>query len=191
MPHLRITAIAILILSGGCTPDRIPNLDSPDPYERALGVLDLEYPLPDAELERKIPGYLDDPHPLVRDSAMIVMSELGLRRYAGKIVPFLRDPHEQVRVRACITLGEMKVEITRADVAKALREDASPNVRREAVRALAEFGPQPDVLAALLDGVRDKHPSVRYNSHEMLRRLTKRDDVPRDAEAWEKVVGTR
>jgi HEAT repeat protein len=76
-------------------------------------------------------------------------------------------------------------------VAKVLREDASPNVRREAVRALAEFGPQPDILAALVDGVRDKHPSVRYNSHEMLRRLTKRDDVPRDAAAWEKVVGTR
>lgn len=179
----------MLLVLAGCAPDRTPDIKSPDPYARALAVLDLVLPLEEGANERLLLQYLDDPHPLVRDSAMIAMSDIGLRRHAGLVALKLADPYEEVRVRACITLGEMKDPATMPALIDAGARDASPRVRRQAAYALADFGNERPVLEAMIQGLADADPSVRFVAHEMLVRLTGKGETPRSAPAWRKALG--
>ncbi|MHC4606234.1 MAG: HEAT repeat domain-containing protein [Planctomycetota bacterium] len=187
---IRIAACCVVLLAAlGCGTQKLPDPDSRDPYERALAVLDYtSSPITGEKVERLL-EFLGDPHPLVRDAAMIALSDFGKSEYAARIVPLLRDGHEEVRVRACITLGEMQNANTIPDLAKALRLDASPRVRRRAAYALASFGEQLAVLDPLVDGLKDPDASVRHVSHRMLVDLTGREDLdPGKPEEWKQVL---
>lgn len=175
-------------LACGCAPDRVPDLKSADPYSRALGVLDLGIPPADEAAVRRVLGFLEDPHPLVRDAALIALSDLGEARHVRSVVPRMKDPDEEVRVRACITLGEMKVGETVPELAAALRTDASPRVRRHASEAIAIFGAGKEILDALADGAKDSEPSVRFVCRRELMRLTARKEAPGDPGEWKKIV---
>lgn len=178
-------AWALLLLLMACSgPD--PNVRSADPYERYLGVRELEE-TPDAESLREIVARLEDTHFLVVTGALETLANLGDPEFFQHAAPRLQHAHHFVRAQACATLAAIKNPAGIPPLIEVLK-DPDHRVRRAAVKALAAFGKRGDVLQALAATVGDGEPSVSLMAHDKLTELTGRADVERSRDAWERVV---
>ena len=162
------------------------NLKSPDPYERFLGVRDLEGRR-DAEGLSEIVQRLEDPHYLVVAGAILTLAEMKEKAFLQHFAPLTRHAHPLVRRRACEGIGRIGNPLGVPYLVKAL-EDPDPQVRRGAVKALAEFRDASEARRGLVAAAGDKDPGVALVAHETLQEVTGLTDVPRSREAWAEVL---
>jgi HEAT repeat protein len=158
------------------------NVNSPDPYERFLGVIEMEGRR-DAAGVTELVRRLEDPHYLVVAGAVTTLAELREKNFLQHVAPLTKHAHPLVRRRACEGLGLIAHPEGLPFLIKAL-EDVDPQVRRGAIMGLAAFGDGPDVRRGLLAAMGDKDPGVALLAHETLRELTGKRDVPRSKDAW-------
>lgn len=166
-----------------------PDLKSPDPYARYLGVRNLEF-YPDKDSIAEIVRLLDDPkeHYLVHTGALEALAAIGRPQFIQHVAPRTRHDHPMVRQYACAALGAIRNPEGIVALREASQKDADPAVRRAAVKALATFGKISESLKALAEAVGDRDPGVSMMAHDSLRGVTGREDVPRERAAWEKAV---
>ncbi len=174
-----LPALLLLASCGGPGPD----LRSEDPYERYLGAKELAA---DRDFAKLVP-LLEDRHYLVVLGALESIAAIGEPHALQHAVPKLKHPHPLVRQQACITIGALRGEEGIPVLAGALK-DADPVVRREAAKALARFGRRDDVVAALLETLGDRDPSVAFMAHEKLADLTGLKVGERSRDAWGKAL---
>lgn len=171
----------LLLVSAGCSARQLPNLDSADPYERALAILDFHLEEMTPEREALLVKFLSPEEPMfVRDAALIVIGDFRLARFAPRVVERMGDPEAEVRARGCITLSELGDPDQVFILAKTLRLDADSRVRRRAAYALGRFPDGAEVRLPLFDGMKDRDASVRQVSFRMLKKVTEREDLPGD-----------
>ncbi|HEX7900700.1 MAG TPA: HEAT repeat domain-containing protein [Planctomycetota bacterium] len=173
-----------LLLAACSGPDA--NLQSPDPYERFLGVRELEGRKDAAGLS-EIVKRLADPHYLVVAGAITTLAEMEDPAFLQHIAPLVQHAHPIVRRRACEGIGRLRNPLGVPFLLKAA-EDPDPQVRRGAVHGLEAFKDAPDARRGLVAAVGDKDPGVSLVAHETLQRITGRDDVPRTREAWAEIL---
>ena len=173
-----------LFLAACSGPDA--NLQSPDPYERFLGVRELEGRRDAAGLS-EIVKRLEDPHYLVIAGAVNTLAEMRDPAFLQHIAPLAQHPHPIVRRRACEGIGRLGNPLGVPYLLKAA-EDADPLVRRGALKGLSAFPDAPDARRGLVAGVGDKDPGVSLVAHEALQRIVGRTDVPRTREAWAEIL---
>ena len=175
----------ILLLLAACSGPEA-NLQSPDPYERFLGVRELEGRR-DAEGLSQIVKRLEDPHYLVIAGALLTLAEMREPAFLQHFVPPVQHAHPLVRRRACEAIGRCGNPLGVPALVKAL-EDPDALVRRGAVKALAAFRDAPDARRGLVAAAGDKDPGVALVAHETLQEITGRTDVPRTREAWAEIL---
>jgi HEAT repeat protein len=173
-----------LILVACSGPD--PNVKSEDPYERFLGLRDLEG-RSDAESIGQLVKSLDDPHYLVVVGAIDVLAAHERPELLQHFVPKLKHKHPMVRQAACAAIGRVRGEEGVPGVIE-LVKDPDPMVRRAALKTVALFPRRPDGLRALVEAVGDKDPGVSYMAHRLLSERTNRKDVKQSKEAWAEAV---
>src|SRR5688500_3825969 len=76
------------------------NVQSPDPYERFLGVRELEGRRDAAGLS-EIVKRLEDPHYLVVAGAILTLAEMKEKSFLQHFAPLVQHAHPLVRRRAC------------------------------------------------------------------------------------------
>lgn len=162
------------------------NLASADPYERFLGVRDLEGRRDAAGLSELV-RRLEDPHYLVVAGAIGTLADLREKEFLQHVAPLTRHAHPIVRRRACEGIATIGNPLGVPFLAKAV-EDPDGQVRRGAVKALAAFKDAPEARAALLAAMGDKDPGVVLVAHETLGEITGRTDVPRAQAAWAEIL---
>ena len=172
---------AVLLLASCGGPD--PNPESRIPYDRYLGV---------KELGRKkgavaVVPHLDDPHFLVVVGALEALADIGHPEFAQHGVAALKHGHPFVREHACVMLAAIRNDQAIPFLIEMLR-DEDTRVQRAAIKSLATFGKRDDVVKPLVESVGNKDPSVSLMAHDMLQKLTGRDDVPQSREEWAKVL---
>lgn len=192
--------LAALLLAACSGPE--PNVRSADPYERYLGAKELAGNGAAEGRMREIVALLEDKHPLAVLGALEALAAIGEPNALQHLPPLVKHPHSLVRGQVCATVAALKnpdgialvLEAYKGSVArrqepsKEASRDGEALVAREAVKALAAFGPRPEVLRALAEDVGDKDASVSFMAHEKLQELTGRKDVPRSKAAWEKAL---
>lgn len=162
------------------------NLSSSDPYERFLGVRELEGRR-DAAGIADLVRRLEDPHYLVVAGAVTTLAELREKEFLQHVAPMTRHAHPLVRRRACEGLARLGNPEGIPFLLKSL-EDADSLARRAAVQALAAFPESADARRGLLAAMGDKDPGVVLLAHEALLGVTGRADVPRSKEAWAEIL---
>jgi HEAT repeat protein len=182
--HMRRPYWICLLLAACSGPEA--DLKSPDPYERFLGVRELEGHRDAASLS-EIVKRLEDPHYLVIAGAITTLAEMGDKEFLQHLAPLLQHGHPLVRRRACEGIGRLGNPLGVAYLLKAL-EDPESQVRRGAVKALGAFKDAPEARRGLVAAVADKDPGVALVAHESLQRVTGRTDVPRSREAWAELL---
>ncbi len=173
-------AFALLLLTACGGPEA--NVQSPDPYERFLGVRENEGRR-DAVAVAEVVRLLEDPHYLVVTGALATLAEMGQKEFLQHVVPLLSHKHFLVRREACTAIGRLRNPLGVPYLLKAL-DDPEGLVRRGAVKSLGTFRDVPDVRPGLLKALGDKESGVVLLAHEALQELTGRFDVPRSREAW-------
>lgn len=179
-------AAALLALLSACSGPE-PNPRSSDPYERYLGAKEMAGN--GASNVPEIVKLLEDPHYLAVLGALEALGEIGDKDFLPTVAPLLKHGHPLVRAQACATLAGIMNPDGIPALAETLAKDADASVRRSAAKALASFGPRPDVLAPLVEAVADKDASVSLMAHEKLEELTGKTDLPRSKSAWQKALG--
>ena len=183
-PDMRRPYWVCLLLAACSGPDA--DLRSPDPYERFLGVRELEGRRDAASLS-EIVKRLEDPHYLVIAGAITTLAELGDKAFLQHLAPLVQHPHPIVRRRACEGIGRLGHPDGATYLLKAL-EDPDSQVRRGAVKGLAAFKDAPEARRGLAAAAGDKDPGVALVAHEALQEITGRTDVPRSREAWAEIL---
>lgn len=123
-----------------------------------------------------------DNHPMVRRAALRALAKSQDGRYVEALAKSLKDPDKSVRVQAAAALDEMAGPAAVAPLAYAARNDAEPEVRAAAARALRHYR-QKDVLDTLLDALDDPDFGVRFKASESLTALTGQSHGT-EAAAW-------
>lgn len=176
----------VLLALAACSSGPDPDVNSPHPYGRYLGALELaEHP--DPKNVQKIVSMLDDPEPLVRSGAVVSLSQIGKPEYVQHLTPRLDvavEASAMVRSDVCIALGRIKNPASVAPLLNTLAADPEPVVRREAAKALVAFGKKPDLLQGLVKAVSDPDVSVAWRAHVSLQELTNAKGVAMTEEAW-------
>lgn len=162
------------------------NLASADPYERFLGVRELEGRR-DAAGISEIVERLQDPHYLVVAGAIQTLAELREKDFLQHIAPLTAHPHPIVRRRACDGLFLIGNPAGVPFLLKAM-EDVDPQVRRGAVQSLGGFKTVPEAVRGVLAAMGDKDPGVVLLAHQKLEKITGRTDVARTKEAWAEIL---
>jgi len=176
---------ALLLLLTACGGPEA-NLHSQDPYERFLGIRELE-DRSDAVAMADVVACLEDPHFLVVVGALEQLSRPGRPEFLQHFVPKLKHAHPLVRQAACAAIARVHNE----EGVPALIQtfgDPDPAVRRWVLKALAAFPSNKAALEALVQGVADKDPSVSYMAHRLLCERTGRTDVAQKKEDWAQAV---
>jgi HEAT repeat protein len=177
--------ITLCFLIGLCACGGIKgSLDSPDPDERRIAVLRLgDEGGPEAV--KTLIKFLKDKDELVRDAAVVSLGKIGHKEFGIHLGPILlRDPSPIVRCTSAMVIGRIKARRCIPELLMALKEDQSPDVRRQAARALRNFPDGKDVMVALAEAIADPDPSVSYMAYQTLIALTGKRDIPRDSTRW-------
>jgi len=162
------------------------NVKSQDPYERFLGLRELEGRT-DAEAIGQLVKSLDDPHYLVVVGAIDVLAAHGRPEFLQHFIPRLKHKHPMVRQDACAAIARVRGEDGVPAMIELLK-DPDPMVRRSALKAVAAFPRRPEGLRAMVETVGDKDPGVSYMAHKLLSERTSRTDVKQSKEAWAEAV---
>jgi HEAT repeat protein len=176
-----------LLLLAACSSGPDPDINSPYPYGRYLGALELG-DRHSPENVTTLLKLLDDPEYLVRSGAVTGLARMNKPELSRHIVPKL-DPEKEtvamVRSDACLALGTLKHPESIPALLAALQSDPENVVRRDAAKALVPFGKKPEILPALAKAVDDPDVSVAWRAHVSLVELTGAKTVERTAAAWE------
>lgn len=178
---MRASVAGLLLLLSACGGPEA-NVQSPDPYERFLGVRENEGRR-DAVAVAEVVRLLDDPHYLVVTGALSTLAQMGQKEFLQHVVPQMSHKHFLVRREACAAIGRLGNPLGVPYLLKAL-DDPDGLVRRGAVKALGSFRDVPDVRPGLLKALGDREAGVVLVAHETLQELTGRHDVARSREAW-------
>ena len=178
-----IGAVLLLAFCGPSCGGPDPDPESQIPYDRYLGVKELGEENGAADV---VP-FLDDPHFLVVVGALEALAEIGHPEVAQHGVASLTHDHPFVREHACILLGSIGNNQAIPHLVEML-SDKNTRVQRAAIRALAAFGKRDEVVKPLIEIVGNKDPSVSLMAHDMLQKLTGREDVPQSRKEWAKVL---
>lgn len=178
--------LVLIALTAGCSSGPDPDVNSPYPYGRYLGALELAE-RPDTKNVQKLVSMLEDPEALVRSGAVVSLSQIGKPEFLPHLTPRL-DPAVEtsamVRSDVCIALGRLKSPASIAPLLNTLAGDPEPVVRREAAKALVAFGRKPENLQGLAKAVADPDVSVAWRAHVSLQELTNAKNVAMTPEAW-------
>jgi HEAT repeat protein len=180
----RALSLCVLALAA-CSASAVPNLDSPDPYERYLGALEAADE-GDAEAMKRVEAQLKDKDPLARTGAVVALARRKPPHALHLLVGMLNDADASVRTEAVRVVAEFRDPGTIPAIATILDKDPALETRRVAALALGSFPDSPALRAILLDAFSDPAAGVAYNAHSSLVRITGRSDLPRGrAEAEE------
>jgi HEAT repeat protein len=186
---MKFAVAPLLLLLAACGSQEMAGWRSADPYERYLGALALSERRDAVDVNRAV-TQLRDLEPLARDGAIVALGEIGDPEHAAAVAAALVPSAvntEVVRADAVLALCRMKGEVAQAAVIKALAEDASMHVRRTAAHAVASFGPERPVLAALVAAMSDPRAPVAYAARKSLGAVANDPALPQDAagcKAW-------
>jgi HEAT repeat protein len=182
MRHIGTSGMLLLLAGCGTSPD----LASPEPYPRYLGVRELAE-TPDAPSVAEIVRRLEDPHPLVVVGALEALAAIGHPEFLQHVAPKLGHDDVLVRRQACATLAAIRNEAGIPRLLEAMK-DPDAHVRRGAVKALAAFGKRAESLPALQGALADEDPGTARLAHEALAELTGRTDVAPTPDAWREAL---
>jgi HEAT repeat protein len=180
----RALSLCALALAA-CSSAPVPNLDSPDPYERYLGALEAAEE-GDAESMKRVEAQLKDKDPLARTGAIVALSQR--KSSLSLLVGMLNDADPGVRGEAVRAVAEFRDTATIPALATILDKDPALETRRVAALALGEFPDSPALRDILLEAFSDPAAGVAYNAHESLVRITGRADLPRGRAEAEKAL---
>lgn len=97
-----------------------------------------------------------------RINAAIVLGKLKDPSVVNTLLRMLHSPSPHERAEACIALGEIGDKQAVADLIKVVESNnESPNVKREAARALGRFGDETRTIEPLIKLLKDQDASVR------------------------------
>ena len=176
--------LPLLLLAACSGPEA--NVKSEDPYERFLGLRELQSRT-DADAIGQLVKSLEDSHYLVVVGAIDVLAAHERPEMLQHFIPKLKHKHPMVRQAACDAVARIHGEEAVPGVIE-LVKDPDAMVRRSALKTLAQFPRRPDGLRAMVDAVADKDPGVSYMAHRLLSERTNRKDVKQSKEAWAEAV---
>jgi HEAT repeat protein len=186
---MRFWPIALLIV--GCSDAPNPDLNSTNPHARFLGALEKADRSQDADTIKTLVDMAGkDPDPLARSGAITALGVIGRPGIAQHLIPIAVNAKEErmVRTDAIITLAKLKDPQALPALLDLLKGEPDMSLRREAAKALPAFGKKPEILAALLEALDAKDPSVAYRAHLSLTELTGLKDVARTRAAWDEAL---
>ncbi|MCY2926768.1 MAG: HEAT repeat domain-containing protein [Planctomycetota bacterium] len=132
---------------------------------------------------------LEDEDNNVRSAAIRALAPLGQAQYLPVIVAKLDDRSPMVRDDAAFALDALHGDAAVAPLQVHATSDGSPAVRGRCARALQHY-PTKEVQNTLVGCLKDDNFGVRYEAHESLKAITKRD-FEYDAARWNDYVGGR
>jgi len=166
---------AVLRFASRVVPDRAPALlldalTDPHYIVRWNAVEELEE-LGYTPALARIEAMCADPDPHVRQAALSAIANLGARDQAVPLLlEALRDPHHLVRENAVRELDELDHVAALPRIEK-LCTDPHPDVRHEALAAIAKLGPPDKAIPLLIGALRDSNATVRFIAVNQLDRL--------------------
>jgi HEAT repeat protein len=179
-------SFVLLLVLAGCSSGPDPDVNSPHPYGRYLGALDL-VSSPNAENVRTLVRLLDDPEYLVRSGAVVALARIGRPEFTQQLLPKL-DPNVEssamVRSDVCLALEKLQHTTALEPLLATLKSDPEAVVRREAAKALRSFKKDQKMCQGLAEAVGDPDASVAWRSHLSLQELTGEKKVAMTTEAW-------
>ncbi|MEI7835398.1 MAG: HEAT repeat domain-containing protein [Planctomycetota bacterium] len=125
----------------------------------------------------------------VRSAAIRALAQLGQAQYLPVLAAKLDDRSPMVRDDAAVALDTLHGDQAIALLQVHAASDPSPAVRGRCARALRHYSTK-EVQNTLVGCLKDDNFGVRYEAHESLKAITKRD-FEYDAARWNDYVGGR
>jgi len=150
--------LAVALILGGC---------SENTEERISSIYELQRDLEPGADASSIRGYLDDPDPDVRATALFALASIPVADAVELGLDGLKDDSFFVRMTAARLLGELGSKVAVPALADRLRFDEDWHVRQRAAEALGRLGGV-EASEALVEGLDDPLKEVRLASVEGL-----------------------
>ncbi len=153
-----------LLLLVSCSSGPEPDVKSPYAYGRYLGALQLSEKSGSNSV-REILGLLEDPDYLARSGAVVALGRMRDPGFAQHLIPYLsleKEPSGLVRSDVCLSLKRLGNPDAVEPLLDTLRLDEDPVVRREAARAVADFGVDSRIILGLVRALLDPDASVSW-----------------------------
>ncbi|MCZ6603170.1 MAG: HEAT repeat domain-containing protein [Planctomycetota bacterium] len=186
--------VALLLLAGCSSVSE--RLKSGKYRERREAVLTLAARLQEAEdgeftpeereeILRPLRAALGDSSPMVRSAAISSLGSVKDHQSIPRIAPFLQDRSWDVRLSTTQALRVLGAKEHLPAIGEILRNDSKAHCRREAARALGEFG-LVEGVDACLDGISEREPdqNVRYAAWMALQSISGKK-LPFRSSEWE------
>jgi hypothetical protein len=109
--------------------------------------------------------------PLVREHIIRALAQSSDPAATALLRAGLTDNQPVVRIACCRALASRHDDETLSALAEVLRQDADPDVRQAATRALGHFQ-GPVAVSALIVALEDRDPALQYLAVESLRGMT-------------------
>lgn len=159
-------------------------LQSKDPMVRAQAIITLNQKLRDRELKGKLEkksfeltlGALDDPHPLVRRHAAILLGILKDARAKETLSAHVEDEDSEVRRHTVLALGLLQDPLVVPRIIPRLK-DEDAEVRASAALSLGLLKAE-QALSALTEALQDPFPKVRSHAAASLGSISDPLSIP-------------
>jgi len=147
---------------------RFDELDDPDVRKRLSAMVYADFEMLAGKLVTDgVMNDLDDEDPRIRYWAVEILGHTGSWEFTEPLMGLLDDPDAAVRVNAVEALGDIGTNAADAlnEITLMLAEDASPNIRALAARAIAKIDPAGKAsVDALIESMGDVDEYVRWSS---------------------------
>lgn len=177
MRALRATSLILLAACGTHT----ANIDSSDPYEQYLWLIQQSSGAGPKEIER-VKSSANSSSALVREGAVRAIGRIGTPELRPLAVEKLNDSEPQVRVAAIETLRDPAVQ---SKIQEKLRVDSTVEVRRAAAKALRAFPPNRSTYQDLVAALQDPDSGVSVLAHEALVAMSGQTFDRTDTKGWQ------
>jgi HEAT repeats len=123
---------------------------------------------------------------IVRLEAVRALGKIPLPSASSVLEEALNEPEADLRVTAIQSMRNRHDPSSVAALQKVIGSDSDTDVRREAIRSLADYE-GPEVVQALGLALNENDPAIQYLAMQSLREVT-REDLGADVNAWRQFV---
>lgn len=168
----------------------------PTPSQRVVGLQQLASragEMSDADAARTAQelteAYQHESDPILRRAIVETLGTLKGRHNDEALHLALSDPVASVRVAACEAWAKRGDVASAAVLHERLTTDSDPDVRRNAIRALAQCQ-TPDTIQYLATALDDRDPALQVTAMETMRHLAGQD-LGNDVNAWRQYAASQ
>jgi HEAT repeat protein len=178
----RVFNFGILVLAACGT--YTANIESSDPYEQYLWLIQLNSGAGESEMER-VRQAAGSNAALAREGAVRAVGNIGKPDLIPIAMDRLGDSDPNVRMAAIESLAKLKIEAAQTKILEKLRVDSEVQVRRTAAKSLREFTPNRAAYQDLIAALEDKDGGVSVLAQATLEKLSGQTMARTDVKGWQ------